>query len=184
MGSKIQKAKKLNNRPIKEDTDYIESVLGEDIQTPEREREMKKKINRHDMLADKGEIQAERGKSDKERFKGRSLWLKNHHAGINLRNYDDREKKDNTKVYGKGGKVKQSTDNRPISTDNRPIKEDTDYIEMLEATIIALAEHFECEPTDLIESVLGEDFQTPERDREMKKRIAKHERLAKKDKPR
>lgn len=58
----------------------------------------------------------------------------------------------------------------PMSTSN--------YIKMLESTIIALADHFECEPEDLIEEVLGEDVQTPERDAEMSKKISSARRLS------
>jgi hypothetical protein len=87
-----------------------ENSITEDLQTPERAREMKKKRDQAEKKLRKGAIKF---------HTNRRAWDKLSHADEDLRDIDSREKSDEFKLYGKGGKVvaKRSKEWVPVKED-------------------------------------------------------------------
>ena len=108
-----------------------ESVeVAEDLQTPERAKEMRQKY--------------------------KDEWLKGDTAARKVKKKDAAEKADQTKIYGKGGKVVATRKAKPTQyTDSRGTAKPVDYTHWKK------------------DGVVAEDLQTPAREREMKRKIDK-----------
>ena len=199
--SKDSKSKIFNKMgTVKEEQEYIELLefaleaiaeelecdvedLLEDIQTRDRQVQMKRKLKRSDNLVGKANAEVNKRERAEDRAysnlsadddflkvaktsdradtarDNRERTDKTHSSLVNL---NSRERK-SKKLFGKGGKViKKAT-----------VKEEQEYIERLESALESIAEELECSVEDLLE-----DLQTRGRYLQVDRKATHSERLA------
>ena len=171
------------NSAIRSVTNPQPKLVKEDIQTRDRQVQMKRKLKRSDNLVGKANAEVNKRERAEDRAysnlsadddflkvaktsdradtarDNRERTDKTHSSLVNL---NSRERK-SKKLFGKGGKViKKAT-----------VKEEQEYIERLESALESIAEELECSVEDLLE-----DIQTRGRYLQVDPKATHSERLA------